>query len=617
MALHEGEQVGPYQIVGQLGQGGMATVYKAYHPELDRHVAIKVMHETFLEDQNFQERFRREARIVAALEHPHIVPIYGYDQYKRQPYLVMKFIEGRTLKEVLIKAPPTLEEVLHIITAVGSALTYAHEKGVLHRDIKPSNIVIDTDNIPYLADFGLARVLQAGESTMSQDMVLGTPHYISPEQAQGKKDIDGRTDIYSLGVVLYELVVGRVPFSADTPFAVIHDHIYTPLPLPTAVNPEIPVAVEAVLFKALAKRPADRHATANALVEDFRDAIEESNLHELSSDRATVAAVSIARLREQHQAEATPAYAPIRAAYITPAGVSSSSIHQPERYGRRWMIGGLVSFLIICMMSSVIALGAAENIQQIATAQALRTQSSSARVTLSPTTNTTNTISVEAVPELTLADSETYLDENAQDPIAYLARARALWVENDNTQATTVVREGLRYTDANTLDYVFTAAELAAATEHALPATLFYAIAYGLDSQDGVIEPYIRETAGQYLYRTVIISGNRVNFSDLVSNVLDDEQIRTIIQSPFLQVITARINIEQGDLSTVESTLEIAQGNSNDTINAEIALVWGELDVAQGNSDSALRRWQSVINDQSAPDWVRQRANTLIQSLGE
>ncbi len=616
MALYEGEQVGPFHIVGQLGQGGMATVYKAYHPELDRHVAIKVMHESFLEDQNFQERFRREARIVAALEHPHIVPIYGYDQYKRQPYLVMKFIEGRTLKELLIKAPPTLEEVLHIITAVGSALSYAHEKGVLHRDIKPSNIVIDGDNVPYLTDFGLARVLRAGESTMSQDMVLGTPHYISPEQAQGKKDIDGRTDIYSLGVVLYELVVGRVPFSADTPFAVIHDHIYTPLPLPTAVNPEIPVAVEAVLFKALAKRPADRHETANALVEDFRDAVEESNLDALSSDRATVAAISIARLREQHQAEATPAYAPIPAAYITPAGVSSSSIHQPERYGRRWMIGGLVSFLIICMMSSVIALGAAENIQQVATVQALSTQSNSSRVTPSPTVDRLGTISIAAVPELTLAESETYLDENAQDPIAYLARARALWIENDNS-AVTVVREGLQYADTNTLDYVFTAAELAAATEHPLPATLFYAIAYGLDSQDGVIEPYIRDTAGQYLYRTVITSGNRVNFSDLVSNVLDDEQIRTITRSPFLQVITARMNIEQGDLSTVESTLETAQANSNDTINAEIALVWGELDVAQGNNASALRRWQSALNDQSAPDWVRQRANTLIQSLGE
>jgi serine/threonine-protein kinase len=159
------------------------------------------------------------------------------------------------------------------MTAVGSALTFAHEKGILHRDIKPSNIIIDADNIPYLTDFGLARIAEAGESTMSADMLLGTPHYISPEQAKGQKSLDGRTDIYSLGVVLYELVVGRVPFSADTPFAVIHDHIYSPLPRPTHVNPDISPRVEQVLLKSLAKNPEDRFATASEMVEAFRDGI--------------------------------------------------------------------------------------------------------------------------------------------------------------------------------------------------------------------------------------------------------------------------------------------------------------------------------------------------------
>ena len=142
--------------------------------------------------------------------------------------------------------------------------------------------MIDNENTPYLTDSGLARMAQAGESTMSADMLLGTPHYISPEQARGKQDLDGRTDIYSLGVVLYELIVGRVPFSADTPFAVIHDHIYSPLPLPTAVNPDIPPRIEQVLLKALAKEPADRFETATDMVKAFHDAVQQDNVKELN-----------------------------------------------------------------------------------------------------------------------------------------------------------------------------------------------------------------------------------------------------------------------------------------------------------------------------------------------
>ncbi|MBF8257475.1 MAG: Serine/threonine protein kinase [Anaerolineales bacterium] len=223
MTFAVGENVGPYRIIEQLGQGGMATVHKAYHAALDRYVAIKVLHPAFLQDPNFLKRFQREAKAVARLEHPNIVPVYDFAEHAGQPYLVMKYIEGDTLKARLRSGRLSKEEGLHIVEAAGSALSYAHQRTILHRDIKPSNILISPDGSIYLADFGLARMGEAGESTLSADMMLGTPQYISPEQARGEKNLDAGTDIYSFGVVLYEMVVGRVPFNADTPFSIIHD----------------------------------------------------------------------------------------------------------------------------------------------------------------------------------------------------------------------------------------------------------------------------------------------------------------------------------------------------------------------------------------------------------
>ncbi|HSD82812.1 MAG TPA: serine/threonine-protein kinase, partial [Anaerolineae bacterium] len=193
MPFNVGENVGAYRIIEQLGQGGMATVFKAYHASLDRYVALKVLHPAFGEDPAFAARFQREARVVAKLEHPNIVPIYDYAEHEKRPYLVMKFIEGDTLKARLDQGPLTSKEILGIVEAVGSALTYAHRQNVLHRDIKPSNVLVAADGQVYLADFGLARIAQLGESTLSGDMIIGTPQYISPEQAMGVKDLDERT----------------------------------------------------------------------------------------------------------------------------------------------------------------------------------------------------------------------------------------------------------------------------------------------------------------------------------------------------------------------------------------------------------------------------------------
>jgi hypothetical protein len=186
----------------------------------------------------------------------------------------MKFIEGETLKARLGSGPLMAEEISNIVDSVGSALAYAHEQGILHRDVKPSNVLLARDGRIFLADFGLARIAQSGSSTLSTDAVMGTPQYISPEQAVGKSDLDEGTDIYSFGVMLYEMVVGQVPYSADTPFSIIYDHIYTPLPLPRSINPAVPESVERVLLKTLAKERGDRYETVTELVTAFKSAWE-------------------------------------------------------------------------------------------------------------------------------------------------------------------------------------------------------------------------------------------------------------------------------------------------------------------------------------------------------
>jgi tRNA A-37 threonylcarbamoyl transferase component Bud32 len=353
-----GENVGPYRVIEQLGQGGMATVFKAYHAALDRYVAIKVLHPAFMEDPNFLARFQREARVVAKLDHPNIVPIFDFADHHGQPYLVMKFIEGETLKARLARGPLSKQEGLKIVESVGAALGYAHKRGILHRDIKPSNVLLSPDGNIYLADFGLARIAEAGESTLSSDMMLGTPHYISPEQARGERNLDEGTDIYSFGVVLYELVVGRVPFSSDTPFSIIHDHIYTPLPLPRAVNPRVPEAVQRVLLKALAKDRADRFATVEEMVISFKSGISEVPTDKIP-DFATVPLPPKTRpvaMREETVAavevEPTPAEAP---ALVTASPAAPAAVRKP---GRTWIwaAGGL-ALTCLCVLGFVLVIG--------------------------------------------------------------------------------------------------------------------------------------------------------------------------------------------------------------------------------------------------------------------
>jgi Tol biopolymer transport system component len=279
-----GTNLGPYRIVEQIGRGGMATVYKAYEPALDRYVAIKVLPQYFAHDPSFSARFDREAKAVARLNHPNILPIYSFGQEGGLSYIAMRYVGEGTLKDRL--GPPLdLETALDILRQVGQALDYAHCQGIIHRDVKPTNVLVAEGhsqapgggNWVLLADFGLARMVESASQLTKSGVGVGTPAYMSPEQGQGTP-VDARSDLYSLGVVLYEMVTGRVPYEAETPMAVVLKHITAPLPMPRSLNPTLSEAAERVILKAMAKNPDDRFQTAQEMVEALERALEETTV---------------------------------------------------------------------------------------------------------------------------------------------------------------------------------------------------------------------------------------------------------------------------------------------------------------------------------------------------
>ena len=263
-SLLPGGSLGRYQVVEEIGRGGMAVVFRAFDPRLERDVAVKVLPSHSSEDPTYVERFRNEARAVARLNHPNILRVHDFGEDKGFIYLVTEYLTGGTLRDRIGK-PILLDSVIETLTPLASALDYAHSRDVIHRDIKPANILLDEEGTPILTDFGLARLMEAGAKVTGTGAVVGTPEYISPEQALGRP-VDHRCDLYAFGVTAYQMLLGRTPFHTSSPTETLMAHIHQEVPLPRSLDPDIEPRLEATLIKALAKNPEDRSQTATELV---------------------------------------------------------------------------------------------------------------------------------------------------------------------------------------------------------------------------------------------------------------------------------------------------------------------------------------------------------------
>jgi serine/threonine protein kinase len=287
-----GTTLGNYTILAPLGQGGMAHVYRACQENLNRDVAVKVLPPWYATDRNFVERFNLEARLVARLSHPNIVTIHDFSENNGHLYIVMQLVDGGTLKHKLDAArDPSgsggagaldVGEVNRIFQQLASALTYAHEHGIIHRDIKPVNVLMDQSGRPILSDFGIAKVLAGSSGLTRPGAGVGTPEYMSPEQCRGE-EVDGRADIYALGVMLFESLTGRTPFVADNYHALAHSHLYLAPPDPRIYNPQLTAPVCHVILTALQKKPDLRYQQANDLALAFEQAIHLSSIGDISA----------------------------------------------------------------------------------------------------------------------------------------------------------------------------------------------------------------------------------------------------------------------------------------------------------------------------------------------
>ncbi len=604
MSFNVGDNVGPYKIIEQLGQGGMATVYKAYHASLDRYVAVKALHAAFGEDATFSARFQREARVVAKLEHPNIVPVYDYAEHEKRPYLIMKYIEGDTLKARLNKAPLTAQEIEKVVDSIGSALAYAHKQGILHRDIKPSNVLVANDGVIYLADFGLARIAQSGESTLSSDMIMGTPQYISPEQAMGKKELDNGTDIYSFAVMLYEMVVGQVPFSADTPFSIIHDHIYTPLPLPQSINPKVPEPVQRVLLKALAKERADRYETVDGLVAAFKSAWNEAGV----PMQGTL--ITIAKPVEPSPADKTrmkPTAEPTKMA--AKAGAAEPvALAEKKRSPFVWV--GVIAVVAICLGSLFVArqnrlfttfLNRRATATPTFTAPATVTQQAAPPVQ-TPLRPITPNQPLNLPPEALVAQQR--VKDNPNDLQARLDLAVALWSAEMPGASYDTLAELIKLAGANNEAFYIQAGDKFVAIEGWLPAAALYFQARKTYGLGGNVPNNILDGFHQSYYR----GAERAE----APSVLPFDKVAQVDQ-PIALVAQARNAFYSGHIDDAATFLNQVKRLSPNM--PEAFLLEAEMNSVTGENEKARLIANGLLADLSAPDWVRAFAEEIIKKL--
>jgi serine/threonine protein kinase len=340
MAELSGTRLGEYQLLEDIGRGGMAVVYEGRHVETGRKVAVKVLHPQLAIEPNFKTRFKREAEVLSSLDHPSIAPILAYGEAQGQMYIVMPFMDIGSLSDRLEGGPLNVEEGAEIITQISSALQYAHEAGVVHRDVKPSNILVDDEGCAKLADFGFAHIVDASLS-LTGSALIGTPAYMSPEQIQGGK-ISPKTDQYALGVVLYQISTGYLPYDGDTPIAVAIKHATQPLPRPRAVNPKLPDAVERVIIRAMSKEPQDRFASVAAFNDAFQTALEQS----IDPASGSFKPGALSPLVEEARSDDAGSDV------LKTQSLHKESVAEPER-PRRWALALLLLLLLVACPASI------------------------------------------------------------------------------------------------------------------------------------------------------------------------------------------------------------------------------------------------------------------------
>ncbi|MBL8050803.1 MAG: protein kinase [Anaerolineales bacterium] len=579
MSFKVGETVGPYRIIEQLGQGGMATVYKAYHASLDRYVAVKALHQAFNEDSTFTTRFQREARVVAKLEHPNIVPVYDYSEHEKRPYLVMKFIEGDTLKARFQRGVLSSQEIEQVVSSVGSALGYAHQQGVLHRDIKPSNVLLSTEGIMYLADFGLARMAQAGESTLSSDSIMGTPQYISPEQAMGKKDLDSGTDIYSFGVMLYEMVVGQVPFSADTPFSIIHDHIYTPLPLPMDINPKVPEPVQKVLLKALAKDRADRYETVEDLVRAFKAAWTEAGVP-MQGTAITMRPASLKRdtkIQDKATAERIEASQPV-----------------VKKRSSSWVWISISLMIIVCLGLSLFAYR-----------NGLVRRFFAQPTTVVINTTVPNLPPASVMPNVPpeIAAAQEAVNQNPGDPNAHLALSLALWDDGQTMPAIQALTQAANLAGPANREFFLNAAQEYKKREAWVPTAGIYLRLAPMYRDEGVPKD-IEEGLNESVYKA---SENK----DMPLFVFFDRV--DAISLPLGYIARGRYALYNGDIN--EAKLQLTNVEKIKPDMYEVPLLKAEIEMKNGSLRIAKDILTALSSDLGAATWIRNFASELLKTI--
>jgi hypothetical protein len=409
----------------------MAAVYKAYQPGMERYVALKILPRHFASDPLFVDRFEQEAKVLAKLQHPHILPVFDFGQVDGYTYIVMPFLQSGDLTDLLRDSALSLAQIRRIISQVGDALDYAHAHGLIHRDVKPSNVLLDERGNCLLTDFGIAKILESGSKLTVTGGIIGTPAYMSPEQGLGEK-VDGRSDIYALGIMLYEMGTGRVPYQAETPMAIMIKHLNDPLPPPRRLNQALPETVERVILKALAKQPQDRYATAGEMVRALQAAIPETREGQPvpAEEGATLISNAGATLKTQRQDTVE----------------KEGGQQEPARSGRQWLLaaGGLILLLALVVVG-VMLFAAGDDEQSGETPLAAATENINV---VQPTEPAPQQAEIEAAPPVEVSTtatplSTTSLYDNFDDPAFDGTWNAALWELDSDEPCEVAQQEGV------------------------------------------------------------------------------------------------------------------------------------------------------------------------------